>query len=203
MICLPHVNFVSSVVILRVSGSNAKTAAFKSRESMCLWNEHCKRFWGETPVHGVLWTWELADPAHPRMPRGGPLRGDVTHSLEGKDRGPNGRQFPPLQCFSEPVCATVHCDFPRGQRGVPAVSAWFLRPWNAPPLTRTRTPCIPVVQRLQTRFGKCCLHAAAVMSKTSLPSRQPRPARRLVGKHDPSNWISKGRLYVVSAWTSS
>lgn len=70
-------------------------------------------FWGGTPVRDVLWTWELGDPPHSRMPCGGPLRGDVTHTVEGKDSGPNGHQFPPLQCFSEPVMCCCALRLPK------------------------------------------------------------------------------------------
>lgn len=58
-------------------------------------------------------------------------------TLEGKGPGPNSHQFPPLQCFSEPVRCCVYCNSARRQCGVPAVSSWLLRPWNSPPPTHT------------------------------------------------------------------
>lgn len=97
--------------------------------------------------------------------------------VEGKGPGPNSHQVPPLQCFSEPVRCYVHCNSPRRQGGVPAVSSWLLRPWNSPPPTHTHTPRKPVAQCLQPYFGKRCLRETAVMSKTSLSSHQPRFAR--------------------------
>lgn len=155
MIFLPHVNFVSSLVILRVPGSKSKTVAFKSCEKARVCKTSTAVALGETQVCGVLLTWDLGDPLHSRMPCGGLLRGDVTHTVDRKGRGPES----PASSTAVVLGARngLLCTVTSQENGVACRPCLpdFLGPGTR----------LPVARHLQTLFGKRCLRAKHLRPK--------------------------------------